>query len=88
MLYFSVSGMGNIDDQHRNTNMNNKDHLVGQLTTLKLSKYPHFNIINGSGLINKDLSVIHNIVNNIIKNIVTNKGFLNNKYSASTDQTR
>ena len=28
--------MGNIDididDQHRNTNMNNKDHLVGQLT--------------------------------------------------------
>ena len=25
--------MGNIDDQHRNTNMNNKDHLVGQLTT-------------------------------------------------------
>ena len=25
--------MGNIDDQHRNTNMNDKDHLVGQLTT-------------------------------------------------------
>ena len=22
-----------LDDQHRNTNMNNKDHLVGQLTT-------------------------------------------------------
>ena len=28
-----VSGMGNIDDQHRNPNMNNKDHLVGQLVT-------------------------------------------------------
>ena len=25
--------MGNIDDQHRNTNMNDKDHLVGQLTS-------------------------------------------------------
>ena len=25
--------MGNIDDQHRNTNMNDKDHPVGQLTT-------------------------------------------------------
>ena len=25
--------MGNIDDQHRNTNINDKDHLVGQLTT-------------------------------------------------------
>ena len=24
--------MGNIDDQHRNPNMNNKDHMVGQLT--------------------------------------------------------
>ena len=24
--------MGSIDDQHRNTNMNEKDHLVGQLT--------------------------------------------------------
>ena len=31
-LYFFVSGMGNIDDQHRNPNMNNKDHLVGKLT--------------------------------------------------------
>ena len=29
--------MGNIDDQHRNTNMNDKDHLVGQLTNLPLS---------------------------------------------------
>ena len=27
--------MGNIDDQHRNTNMNDKDHLVGQLTTIE-----------------------------------------------------
>ena len=26
--------MGNIDDQHRNTNKNDKDHLVGQLTSL------------------------------------------------------
>ena len=25
--------MGNIDDRHRNPNMNNKDHLVGQLTS-------------------------------------------------------
>ena len=25
---------GQLDDQHRNTNMNDKDHLVGQLTTL------------------------------------------------------
>ena len=25
--------MGNIDDQHINTNMNDKDHLVGQLTS-------------------------------------------------------
>ena len=33
VLYFFVSGMG-IDDQHRNTNMNDKDHLVGQLTTI------------------------------------------------------
>ena len=32
ILYFFVSGMGNIDDQHRNPNMNNKDHIVGQLT--------------------------------------------------------
>ena len=28
-----LSGMWNIDDQHRNTDMNDKDHLVGQLTT-------------------------------------------------------
>ena len=31
--------MGNIDeidDQHRNTNMNNKDHLVGQLTRMEM----------------------------------------------------
>ena len=27
------SRKGNIDDQHRNTNMNDKDHLVGQLAT-------------------------------------------------------
>ena len=27
-----------LDDQHRNTNMNNKDHLVGQLTRLSPSK--------------------------------------------------
>ena len=33
ILYFFLSGMGNIDDQHRNPNTNNKDHLVGQLTT-------------------------------------------------------
>ena len=25
--------LGNIDDQHRNPNMNNKDHIVGQLNT-------------------------------------------------------
>ena len=30
--------MGNIDDQHRNTNMNDKDHLVGQLTTSALDR--------------------------------------------------
>ena len=29
---FLLSGLWNIDDQHRNTNMNDKDHLVGQLT--------------------------------------------------------
>ena len=34
ILYFFVSGMGNIDDQHRNPNMNNKGHLVGQLTSV------------------------------------------------------
>ena len=34
VLYFSVIWLSNIDDEHRNTNMNNKDHLVGQLTTL------------------------------------------------------
>ena len=28
ILYFFVSSMGNVDDQHRNPNMNNKDHLV------------------------------------------------------------
>ena len=26
-----------LDDQHRNTNMNNKDHLVGQLTKISIS---------------------------------------------------
>ena len=31
-----LSGMWN-DDQHRNTNMNNKDHLVGQLTNVTLA---------------------------------------------------
>ena len=29
--------MGNIDDQHRNPNMNDKDHIVGQLTSAGLS---------------------------------------------------
>ena len=33
LYYISLlSGLWNIDDQHRNTNMNNKDRLVGQLT--------------------------------------------------------
>ena len=41
VLYFFVSGMGNINTEiqintetqkHRNTNINDKDHLVGQLT--------------------------------------------------------
>ena len=31
--------MGNIDDQHRNTNMNDKDHLVGQLTNHLVVKF-------------------------------------------------
>ena len=30
-IFLCIWGMGNIDDQHRNTNMNDKDHLVGQL---------------------------------------------------------
>ena len=30
MLFFFVI----LDDEHRNTNMNNKDHLVGQLTKI------------------------------------------------------
>ena len=35
-----LSGMWNIDidDQHRNTNMNNEDHLVGQLTYWRLDQ--------------------------------------------------
>ena len=33
-LYYIV-GLWNIDDQHRNTNMNNKDNLVGQLDIIK-----------------------------------------------------
>ena len=28
--------MGNIDDQYKNPNMNDKDHLVGQLTTIQV----------------------------------------------------
>ena len=33
LFYISLlSGLRNIDNQHRNTNMNDKDHLVGQLT--------------------------------------------------------
>ena len=31
--------MGNIDDQYRNPNTNNKDHLVGQLTIVKLGNF-------------------------------------------------
>ena len=30
--------MGNTDDRHRNPNMNNKDHLVGQLTKAGLGE--------------------------------------------------
>ena len=30
--------MGNIDDQHRNPNMNNKDNLVGRLTRLMVKR--------------------------------------------------
>ena len=37
VLYFFVSGMGNIDDQHRNTNMNNKDHLVAYILKVGIS---------------------------------------------------
>ena len=34
-----------LDDQHRNTNMNNKDYLVGQLDiiNLRINYYPHAN---------------------------------------------
>ena len=37
-----------LDDQHRNTNMNNKDYLVGQLDIIKIlnlriNYYPHAN---------------------------------------------
>ena len=28
----NIDDIDDIDDQHRNTNMNNKDHLLGQLT--------------------------------------------------------
>ena len=35
LYYISLlSGLGNIDDQNRNPNMNNRDHLVGQPTTI------------------------------------------------------
>ena len=30
---YLLSGIWNIDDQHRNPNIDNRDHLVGQLTT-------------------------------------------------------
>ena len=33
--------MGKIDDQNRNTNMNDKDHLVGQLTGLNIPLCSH-----------------------------------------------
>ena len=35
-----ISDIYLLDDQHRNTNMNDKDHLVGQLTTLHLALQP------------------------------------------------
>ena len=39
LYYISLlSGMWNIDDQYRNPNINNRDHLVGQLTNPHLSR--------------------------------------------------
>ena len=36
LIFTFLGGQGDLlDDQHRNTNMNDKDHLVGQLTTSK-----------------------------------------------------
>ena len=54
VLYFSVIRAVKyitilyLDDQHRNTNMNNKDYLVGQLDIIKIlnlriNYYPHAN---------------------------------------------
>ena len=58
LLYYIslLSGLWNIDDQHRNPNMNNKDHHVGQLTrpagailnakVLQLSHFSNFSLAN------------------------------------------
>ena len=40
--------MGNIDDQHINTNMNDKDHLVGQLTRSYVSSVPGYAVTSSS----------------------------------------
>ena len=37
LYYISLYLGWELDDQHRNTNMNDKDHLVGQLTTQHLA---------------------------------------------------
>ena len=46
LCYISLlSGIWNIDDQHRNPNINNRDHLVGRLTRRTVTKWSMWSTI-------------------------------------------